>query len=123
MKTLLICGLLAVLPVMAQPPADAPKPAQHEPKNLKILKPEQIRPVMGAFRTALGVECSFCHVKGDFASDDNHNKVVARLMMEMTHEINSKFPDGKMHVTCFTCHRGAKEPLTAPPAPAAPAGN
>jgi len=33
----------------------------------------------------------------------------------MSHEINAKFPDGKMHVTCYTCHRGATEPASAPP--------
>ncbi len=117
MRLLLIC-LLALVPLLAQDPPkpDAPK-QRPAPKNLKILKPEQIQPVMRAFRTALGVECSHCHVQGDFASDDKHQKEVARHMLEMTHEINSKFPDGKMHVTCFTCHRGAVEPLTAPAAP------
>lgn len=127
MKKLLVCALF-LTPIFAQPPADAPKPARPAPKNLKILKPEQIRPVMNAFKTALGVECSHCHVQGDFASDDKHEKVVARTMLEMTHEINAKFPDGKMHVTCYTCHRGATEPATAPtaaaaPAPAAPPAN
>jgi hypothetical protein len=38
----------------------------------------------------------------------------------MTQEINAKFPDGKMHVTCFTCHNGNSQPKTdAPPAPPA----
>jgi len=35
-------------------------------------------------------------------------------MIEMATEINSKFTDGKMHVTCYTCHRGEPEPKTAP---------
>jgi hypothetical protein len=41
----------------------------------------------------------------------------------MVDDINSKFPDGKAHVSCYTCHRGAIEPaMIAPPAPpAAPA--
>ena len=60
--------------------------------------------------------CSYCHVQGDFASDDNPKKDMARMMISMVKDINAKFPDGKMHVTCFTCHRGAEEPLTAPPA-------
>ena len=60
---------------------------------------------MGAFRTALGVECSHCHVQGDFASDDKPAKVTARMMMVMNQEINAKFPDGKAHASCFTCHR------------------
>jgi hypothetical protein len=71
---------------------------------------------MAAFRAGLGVMCSYCHVQGDFASDDNPKKDIARMMISMAKDINAKFPDGKMHVTCFTCHRGAEEPLTAPPA-------
>jgi hypothetical protein len=35
-------------------------------------------------------------------------------MIEMSQQINSHFPDGKMHVTCYTCHRGEEAPATAP---------
>ena len=72
--------------------------------------------MMGAFRTALGVQCTYCHVQGDFSSDENPKKEVARHMIVMMREINAKFPDGKEHVSCYTCHRGAEEPLTAPAA-------
>ena len=60
----------------------------------------------------------------DFASDAKKEKLVARKMLTMVHRINSEdfgvkdFKDVK--VTCFTCHRGATKPLTAPP-PAEPA--
>jgi hypothetical protein len=37
-------------------------------------------------------------------------------MFAMVKDLNGKFPDGKAHVTCYTCHRGAEMPLTAPPA-------
>ena len=60
--------------------------------------------------------CSYCHVQGDFASDDNPKKNIARAMIRMATEINAKFPDGKAHVSCYTCHRGAEEPIMAPPA-------
>jgi photosynthetic reaction center cytochrome c subunit len=89
------------------------------PKNLKILTgdtPDQLRTTMRAFTTALGVQCTFCHVQGDFASDDNPKKETARMMLTMARDINSKFPDGKRHVSCYTCHRGATEPATEPPA-------
>ncbi len=84
------------------------------PKNLKILKPEHLMETMQAFRVALGVRCDFCHVQGDFAADDKPHKEIARKMIEMSREINTHFPDGKMHVTCYTCHRGAEEPATRP---------
>ena len=106
--------LLALVPLLAQQPPEGAKHERHEPKNLKLLKPEQVMPAMQAFKSALGVECTFCHVKGDFASDENHHKEIARMMMGMTHEINGKFPDGKRHVSCYTCHRGASEPAMSP---------
>lgn len=99
---------------------DAPKqgggrgPQPH--KNLKVLKDDEVRPVMGAMNAALGQRCNFCHVQGDNASDDNPKKVVARHMMEMVNHINSQFPDGKAHVSCYTCHRGKTEPDMVPPA-------
>jgi len=85
------------------------------PKNLKLLKPENLMETMQAFRVALGVRCDFCHVRGDFASDENPHKGIAREMILMTRQINTHFPDGKMHVGCYTCHRGAEEPAMHPP--------
>lgn len=100
------------------PPKDAPPPPGRRempaPKNLKVLEPANVMPSMQAFRTALGVRCSHCHVEGNFASDDNMKKEVARNMILMTRDINAKFNDGKTHVTCYTCHRGAIEPATSP---------
>jgi hypothetical protein len=115
--------LLFVVPLCAQEPPAAPKQARppQAPKNLKVLKvpPADIRATMQSFRIGLGVQCDFCHVKGDFASDENPKKDIARKMIVLAQDVNAKFPDGKEHVTCYTCHRGAQEPLTAPP-PAAP---
>ena len=84
------------------------------PKNLQILNPEEVRTAMGAATLGLGVQCTECHV-ADRSSDEKPLKLIARKMFAMTQEINSKFPDGKAHVSCYTCHRGQKEPLTAPP--------
>jgi len=91
------------------------------PKNLKILTgdtPEQLQMTMRAFTVALGQRCNFCHVQGDFASDDNPKKETARHMLALAREINGKFPDGATvrHVSCYTCHRGATTPATEPPA-------
>jgi len=91
---------------------DAP---QH--KNLKVLKDDQVMPVMKAMQGALGQKCDFCHAMPDFASDEKPKKQIARVMMELANDINAKFHDGKTHVTCYTCHRGATTPETAPPTP------
>ena len=87
------------------------------PSNLKVLKvttrPEVVA-IMRTFTTGLGVECGYCHARGNMASDENPKKETARHMIEMVHAINANFPDGKEHVTCYTCHRGEAEPKTAP---------
>jgi hypothetical protein len=118
---LLATVLLLVLPLCAQDKdkAKAPPPA---PTNLKILKSTsgaEVRQIMLAVTAGLGVRCVYCHVQGNFASDENPKKETARHMIELSQQINSHFPDGKMHVTCYTCHRGEEEPATAPaPKPA-----
>jgi Photosynthetic reaction centre cytochrome C subunit len=86
------------------------------PTNLKLLKPDNYQAAMQNFTRSLGVMCTYCHVMGQFASDDNPKKEVARMMISMVRDINGKFPDGQQHVACYTCHRGAEMPLTQPPA-------
>ena len=120
---LLSVAALAQAPPQAPPEGQAPPHKQMPaPKNLKLLEPAELMPTMMAFRVALGEKCDFCHVQGDFASDEKPTKEIARNMILLARDVNSKFPDGKIHVTCYTCHRGAEEPLTAPPdaAPAKP---
>jgi photosynthetic reaction center cytochrome c subunit len=122
MRFLVTVLFAAAIAVSAQ---DAPKQGggrgQQQPhKNLKILKDDQVRPVMGAMKDALGQKCDFCHVQGDFASDENPKKAIALQMIALVNDVNAKFPDGKVHVSCYTCHRGKNMPdMTPPPAPPA----
>jgi photosynthetic reaction center cytochrome c subunit len=74
---------------------------------------------MQAFRGALGVQCTHCHVQGDFSSDENPKKETTRQMIALVKDINAKLPQGK-GVSCYTCHRGAVEPLRAIPQPPPP---
>lgn len=74
---------------------------------------------MQGFRASLGVQCTHCHVQGDFSLDDNPKKEIARSMIALVKDINAKLPEGK-GVSCFTCHRGAVEPVSAIPAPPPP---
>jgi hypothetical protein len=97
-------------------PGKQPPP---EPTNLKILKGangKDVREIMRTFTAGLGVQCAYCHVQGNFASDENPKKETARHMVAITQKVNAEFPDGKMRVTCYTCHRGETEPKTAPEA-------
>jgi Photosynthetic reaction centre cytochrome C subunit len=88
------------------------------PKNLQILPKtmtkDQIKVVMKHFAKDLGVECDYCHDVPDMASDKLQPKLIARQMMKMTEEIDTKWLDGKngpkAMVTCNTCHRGEAKP-------------
>jgi hypothetical protein len=109
----LFLTVLFALSPLAQPLVEGQAvPPPHS--NLKILTDEEVRPVMGAFTVALGVKCNGCHVQGNFASDANPKKDIARTMINMVRENNSKFLAGKTQLTCYTCHRGASMPKTAP---------
>jgi len=92
-------------------------------KNLKVLPDgPTIGRTMQSYVAALGAaNCQFCHVQGDFSKDDNPKKEVARNMIKMVNDINAKFPDGQVHVSCWTCHGGKNMPAVAPPAAAPPA--
>jgi hypothetical protein len=86
------------------------------PKNLKVLTPENFMAQMQTFPAALGVEnqggCNFCH-EADRSLDTKPTKVKARQMIELVADINAKFGDGKVHVTCWTCHLGSTMPEIA----------
>jgi hypothetical protein len=112
-----VMALCVLLPLYAQdkkePTANGDAPP---PRNLKVLKVstrEEAEQIMRTFASGLGVQCNYCHVQ-DYASDENPKKEVARRMIKMIQKINAEFPDGKMHVSCYTCHRGETEPKTAP---------
>lgn len=113
----LVASLLVLAPLCAQEKKEKGQEEIPNPTNLKVLKVatgSEVRQIMRTFTAGLGVQCNYCHVQGNFASDDNPKKVVARHMIEIAQKVNSEFADGKMHVTCFTCHRGEAEPKTAP---------
>jgi len=95
--------------------------------NLQVLPKDtskaQLVQTMREYASALGVRCSHCHKNTkpedlktfDFASDDKEEKKVARAMMKMTREINSRLlPEiGRTPVAsvqCITCHHGLSKP-------------
>jgi len=86
-------------------------------KNIQVLQGGDIPATMQSFVQALGLldkgTCAYCHV-ADRSADEKPQKVTARRMVIMMRAINGTFPDGKQHVTCFSCHRGSPAPLTEP---------
>jgi hypothetical protein len=95
-----------------------PKTAGQQFKNIKVLKDipaDQLIPAMQFITASLGVECEFCHVQDAFDKDDKKTKLTARKMMEMMFTINEENFDGHRAVTCYSCHRGSKDPVAMPP--------
>ena len=110
----------AVAAIHAQDSA-SPKLAEQQFKNIQVLKgvpADQIFPAMQFITASLGVECDHCHVREGrdmkFDKDDKKAKVTARKMMQMMFAINKDNFDGKREVTCYSCHRGAADPLSTP---------
>ena len=98
---------------------DPNKPAGEAFKNVQVLKDVpagQFLQYMRSFNASLGVTCDFCHVQGDRSADTKEEKLTARKMISMTHDINQQFFNGKMEVRCYTCHKGASHPVSQPPA-------
>jgi hypothetical protein len=109
--------LAIVMVTVPQTPLKAQKGGgKAAPKNLKVLTPENLMDQMRTYPEALGVEkqggCNFCH-EADRSLDTKPTKGKARQMIELVNEINATFGDGKVHVTCWTCHLGSTQPETA----------
>ncbi len=97
------------------------EPAEKVFKNIKMLKGvpaiRVLRIMENGFSPALGVKCTFCHVKGEWDSDEKPEKETAREMMKMVGKIREelkKIVDEKATINCFTCHRGEVEPALRP---------
>ncbi len=119
-----LCFLLAIAGTWAQssaPKAGAtsaePKLADEEFKNIQALKgipAEQVIPSMQFIAASLGVECEYCHVAHANEKDDKKPKVTARKMINMMMAINRDNFEGHREVTCYSCHRGSKDPVGTP---------
>jgi hypothetical protein len=77
---------------------------------------------------SLGVNCDYCHVKGDknpqtgedtwlWERDDKKEKAAGRDMMRMVLELNRTRFNREAVVTCYTCHRGNTRPERMVPLP------
>ncbi len=112
MKRALLLIILTI-PVLAQAPD---RPVEETKKNIKTLKglpTSSLIPVMAYMSNSLGVTCAHCHVK-QWESDEKPAKETARKMIAMVRSINTANFDGKVMVSCNTCHRGDIKPVAIP---------
>jgi hypothetical protein len=113
----LVIFVFTGIAAVKQPVKDKFKNLQVLPKNITE---DSLDKIMDGFNLAMGVNCSFCHVKDTkadklvFEKDDKSEKEIARKMMRMTSYINKNYfqfnEDVKVTqmqpVTCYTCHKG-----------------
>jgi tetratricopeptide (TPR) repeat protein len=75
--------------------------------------PGDIRALMQEIAQSLGVQCEYCHSAPRGSGLPEPKKDIARQMMAMTREINSRVEGATGHggtVQCVTCHRGVPIP-------------
>ncbi len=91
--------------------------AEQQFKNIQSFKGQKasdIIPAMQFMSASLGVSCDFCHTD-DRASDEKKTKLAARKMIAMQKAINDQNFEGRMRVTCASCHNGHTHPSAVPP--------
>jgi hypothetical protein len=140
LPALLVCSLVSVAVDGRQPPQSVNdefrrewsrriagrenEPASRVFKNIRLewfksAPAAQFLDIMDeGYAKALGVGCTHCHDKDDFASDEKRAKRAAREMAAMHFEINQrlrrmenlKSSGDDRFINCSTCHRGNIDP-------------
>lgn len=100
-------------------------PAESVFQNVKVLKSVPagrfLEIMNDGFGHGLGVSCGFCHVPGQWASDQKPNKDVARDMLALVTRVNTdlramrNLPDSNPMIGCITCHGGRQKPVLIRP--------
>lgn len=153
LRSLFLLLITVCMCAAQQSPSSAGQAAQKSPipdkfTNLQVLPKDitkqQLVQTMRGFAMSTGTRCIACHVSSDpedkqgndlskfnFADDSKTNKKIARIMIEMTMQINKESlpkvvalgekPEEVGPVTCFTCHQGQRHPVHKMQPPATPA--
>jgi hypothetical protein len=91
-------------------------------KSVEILKGipvDTFFETMGMFASAMGNDCTFCHVSNAYFDKTAFAQPTprirrARQMLTMTKALNDQYFAGRTRVTCFTCHGGSQAPRSEP---------
>jgi photosynthetic reaction center cytochrome c subunit len=95
------------------PPGKENLPAEQVFQNIQILKGKPASRLPGMMKTLnnlLSVQCTYCHVAGEWQKEDPEPKRTARRMFQMLHNISERYFDGREEVSCWTCHHGSPRP-------------
>ena len=116
----MVC-LFGVVSVRTQA-GQAPQTSDTVFKQILVLKGMPVDTffdAMGMFAASMGGDCTYCHSKDAVFNRDAFSVATpriqrARQMIVMMRTLNNNNFGGALKVTCFTCHRGAYVPETAP---------
>jgi hypothetical protein len=97
------------------------KPAGEVFKNIQMLKAmpaaRLLRVMELGYAKSLGVNCTHCHVAGQWEKEDKPTKQIARDMAAMAANINNEqlkkiknLKSAEPMINCTTCHRGQTKP-------------
>ena len=97
------------------------QPAEQVFKNIQLLKGmpagRLLRVMELGYAKSLGVDCTHCHVAGQWEKEDKPTKQIAREMWVMMNAINTEqlkkiknLKSTSPGVNCTTCHRGQVKP-------------
>ena len=97
------------------------KPAGEVFKNIQMLKAlpagRLLKVMELGYARSLGVDCTHCHVAGQWEKEDKPTKQIARDMAAMVANINNEqlkkiknLKSADPVINCTTCHRGQIKP-------------
>lgn len=118
--TLLILGIAPIAVFSAQQPAAGQGPKAEEVfKNVEVFKgvpASDMIPAMEFMCASMNYKCTDCHDPKDYAAD-TPDKKTAREMVLLQRDINEKWFNGRLEVTCMTCHNAKNSHPEATPMP------
>jgi hypothetical protein len=113
----LVCAVPAAAQVST---ANEGKKAEEVYKNIKVLRgtpANELNQSMHLMKAAVGLDCLYCHIEREWEKDVKPAKDVARAMIVMMNDINTRQFGGRQVVTCNTCHNGHPAPAAMPSFP------
>lgn len=122
-----VITLIAATLTAAQSPAGQSGP-ERAPMSEEVLRNVQMLrgiPVdtffeaMGMFASAMGEDCTYCHVSRAYFDKSLFATPTARIqrarqMIGMVNALNKQYFGGQPRVTCYTCHPGTTSPRQEP---------
>ena len=113
---LAVCCLSPYAYVLAQQQAQQEPKCEEIYKNIKVFNgvpASDLIPAMEFMCASIKWECKDCHDPKDYSAE-THAKETTRQMVLLQRDINEKWFNGRLEVTCMSCHNGEEHPVGTP---------